>query len=251
MTDTTALHGSTALVTGGTSGIGRATAVALAARGAHVVLSGRDRARGDDVVAGIRANGGKADFVQTSLDDEESARELARQATELGGGHVDILVNNAGIFPFGPTHEATEKDFDAAYTVNVKAPFFLVAELAPQMAARGGGAIVNVTTMVAEFGQAQMALYGSSKAALVLLTKSWAAEYGPSGVRVNAVSPGPTRTEGTAAMGEGLDQLAALAPAGRPGTPEEIANAIAYLVGNEASFVHGAVLPVDGGRVAV
>jgi NAD(P)-dependent dehydrogenase (short-subunit alcohol dehydrogenase family) len=119
------------------------------------------------------------------------------------------------------------------------------------MAARGRGAIVNVTTMVAEFGQAEMALYGSSKAALVLLTKSWAAEYGPSGVRVNAVSPGPTRTEGTAAMGEGLDQLAALAPAGRPGTPEEIANAVVYLAGNEASFVHGAVLPVDGGRIAV
>jgi NAD(P)-dependent dehydrogenase (short-subunit alcohol dehydrogenase family) len=110
---------------------------------------------------------------------------------------------------------------------------------------------VNVTTMVAEFGAPQMALYGSSKAALVLLTKSWAAEYGPSGVRVNAVSPGPTRTEGTAGMGEALDQLASAAPAGRPALPEEIASAIVYLAGDEASFVHGALLPVDGGRVAV
>jgi NAD(P)-dependent dehydrogenase (short-subunit alcohol dehydrogenase family) len=96
-----------------------------------------------------------------------------------------------------------------------------------------------------------MALYGSSKAALVLLTKSWAAEYGPSGVRVNAVSPGPTRTEGSAPLGDGLDQLASVTPAGRPAMPEEIATAVTYLVSDAASFVHGAVLPVDGGRVAI
>jgi NAD(P)-dependent dehydrogenase (short-subunit alcohol dehydrogenase family) len=96
-----------------------------------------------------------------------------------------------------------------------------------------------------------MGLYGSSKAALVLLTKSWAAEYGPQGVRVNAVSPGPTRTEGTVPMGDSLDQLAALGPAGRPGAPEEIADAITFLATDRASFVHGAVLPVDGGRIAV
>jgi NAD(P)-dependent dehydrogenase (short-subunit alcohol dehydrogenase family) len=106
---------------------------------------------------------------------------------------VDILVNSAGVFPFGPARDATGANFDWVYDVNVKVPFFLVAELAPKMAARGYGSIVNVTTMVAEFGAPQMALYGSSKAALVLLTKSWAAEYGPSGVRVNAVSPGPIR----------------------------------------------------------
>jgi NAD(P)-dependent dehydrogenase (short-subunit alcohol dehydrogenase family) len=189
--------------------------------------------------------------VPADLGDEASARQLARRATELGGGRVDILVNNAGIFPFGPTHEASETDFDRAFAVNVKAPFFLVAELAPAMAKRGHGAIINVTTMVAEFGAPEMALYGSSKAALVLLTKSWAAEYGPAGVRVNAVSPGPTRTEGTAPMGEALDQLASAAPSGRPGLPEEIAAAITYLASDGASFVHGAVLPVDGGRIAV
>ena len=118
------------------------------------------------------------------------------------------------------------------------------------MAERGSGAIVNVTTMVADFGVDGMALYGSTKAALTLLTKAWAAEFGPAGVRVNAVSPGPTRTEGTAVMGEALDQLAALAPAGRPATPEEIAAGIVFLAGDEASFVHGAVLAADGGRAA-
>jgi NAD(P)-dependent dehydrogenase (short-subunit alcohol dehydrogenase family) len=248
---TAKLTGATALVTGGNSGIGRSTAIALADLGAHVVLTGRDSVRGEEAVSAIRSRGGKADFVAASLSDEKSARALARRAVELGGGHVDILVNNAGIFPFGPTHEATEADFDTVYDVNVKAPFFLVAELAPAMAKRGKGAIINITTMVAEFGQANMALYGSSKAALGLLTKSWAAEYGPSGVRVNAVSPGPTRTEGTAPMGDALDQLAAAAPHGRPGLPEEIASAVAYLASDDASFVYGAVLPVDGGRLAV
>lgn len=244
------LKGKTALVTGGNSGIGRAVATALAGRGAHVVLTGRDAARGEQAAA-IRAAGGTADFVKADPVDETSARALARQAEDLGGGHVDILVNNAGIFPFGPTHDATENDFDQVFSLNVKVPFFLVAELAPKMAARGSGTIVNVTTMMAEFGMPNMALYGSSKAALVLLTKSWAAEYGPSGVRVNAVSPGPTRTEGTAVMGEALDQLASAAPAGRPGTPDEIASAVAYLASEEASFVHGVLLPLDGGRVAV
>jgi NAD(P)-dependent dehydrogenase (short-subunit alcohol dehydrogenase family) len=246
----TDLAGTTALVTGATSGIGRATAVTLAGRGAHVLVSGRDAARGDAVVAAIRAAGGKADFIAADLADGDSVRALASQAAGLGGGHVDILVNNAGVFPFGPTQDASDADIDTVYAVNVKAPFILVGELAPAMAARGKGAIVNVLTMVAHFGVPGMALYGSSKAALTLLTKSWATEFGPSGVRVNAVSPGPTRTEGTEPMGSQLDVLASMAPAGRPAAPEEIASAISYLAGDEASFVHGAVLDVDGGRNA-
>ncbi|MBE7187759.1 SDR family NAD(P)-dependent oxidoreductase [Jatrophihabitans endophyticus] len=247
----TDLAGTTALVTGATSGIGRAAALALAARGAHVVVPGRDTARGDATVVAIREAGGTADFAAAELTDAISAHRLAARATELGGGHVDILVNSAGIFPFGPTADSTQADVDSVLAVNVAAPYFLVGALAPEMAARGHGAIINVTTMVAEFGAAGMGLYGASKAALVLLTKSWAAEYGPAGVRVNAVSPGPTRTEGTAAMGEALDQLAAAGPAGRPAQPEEIAQAIVFLATDAASFVHGAVLPADGGRIAV
>ncbi|MFI5695332.1 SDR family NAD(P)-dependent oxidoreductase [Kribbella sp. NPDC051586] len=243
--------GRTALVTGGNSGIGRAVAEQLARRGAHVVISGRDVARGTKAAEEIRAGGGTADFVRADLADLEDVRSLAKQAIELGGGKVDVLVNNAGIFPFGPTAELADSDFDAVYAVNVRAPFYLVAELAPGMAARGSGAIVNVTTMVAYFGMAGMAAYGSSKAAVELLTKAWAAEFGAAGVRVNAVSPGPTRTEGTAVMGDNLDGLAGTTPLQRVGRPEEIAAGIVFLASDEASLIHGATLPIDGGRLAV
>jgi NAD(P)-dependent dehydrogenase (short-subunit alcohol dehydrogenase family) len=241
----------TALITGGTSGIGRATASKLARLGIHVLVVGRDAERGKKTVEEIRAAGGKADFILSDLRDADSARQVARRAIELGDGHVDILINNVGIYPFGPTHEMTEEQFDHVFSLNVKVPYFLVAELAPLMAQRGKGAIVNLSTMVADYGAPGMSLYGSSKAAINLLTKTWAAEYGPSGVRVNAVSPGPTRTEGTDAMGEGLEQLAAQAPAHRPASAEEIAEAIAFLATDRASFIYGAKLAVDGGRTAI
>lgn len=241
----------TALITGGTSGIGRGTANKLAQLGIHVLVVGRNAERGSKTVEEIRRSGGTADFIASDLHDATSAREVAKKAIELGRGHVDILINNAGMFPFGPTHEMTEDLFDRVFSLNVKAPYFLVAELAPLMAKRGKGAIVNVSTMVADYGAPGMSLYGSSKAAINLLTKAWAAEYGPKGVRVNVVSPGPTRTEGTEAMGEGLEQLAAQAPAGRPATADEIAEAIVFLATDRSSFVYGAKLSVDGGRTAI
>ena len=241
----------TALITGGTSGIGRATANKLAQLGIHVLVVGRNAERGEKTVDAIRAAGGKADFISADLQDAAGARTVAKKAIELGSGHVDILVNNAGIYPFGPTHEMTEEQFDRVFSINVKVPYFLAAELAPLMAKKGKGAIVNLSTMAADYGALGMSLYGSSKAAINLLTKTWAAEYGPSGVRVNAVSPGPTRTEGTDAMGEGLEQLAAQAPAGRPATADEIAEAIVFLATDRASFIHGAKLAVDGGRTAI
>src|SRR5262245_17486761 len=173
----------TALITGGTSGIGRATANKLAQLGVHVVVVGRNAERGEKTIAEIREAGGQADFIPSDLRDASSAREVARRAIELGGGQVDIVINSAGIFPSGPTHETTEETFDAVYSLNVKVPFFLVAALAPLMAQRGKGAIDNVSTMVADYGAAGFSLYGSSKAAIHLLTKAWSAEYGPKRVR--------------------------------------------------------------------
>ena len=188
----------------------------------HVLVVGRNPEPGEKTIVEIRRAGGQADFLSADLRDAASARDVAKRAVELGNGHIDILINNAAIYPFGPTHEMTEELFDRVYSVNVKAPYFLVAELAPLMAKRGKGAIVNLSTMAADYGASGMSLYGSSKAAINLLTKTWAAEYGPSGVRVIAVSPGPTRTEGTDRMAEGLEQLAAQAPAGLPRQPTRL-----------------------------
>jgi NAD(P)-dependent dehydrogenase (short-subunit alcohol dehydrogenase family) len=240
------LSGKRALVTGGTSGIGRATAEALAREGAYVLISGRNAARGAEVVAAIEASGGRAEFVPANLESSEDVRALAKRADT-----VDILVNNAGVFPAGATHELSEASLDAAFAVNVKAPFLLTGAIAPSMVTRGGGTIINVTTMAAEFGMAGLSAYGASKAALALLTKAWAAEYGPKGVRVNAISPGPTRTPGTDAMGEGFTAIVSTIPLGRAADAREIADAITFLASNKASYLNGAVIPVDGGRVAV
>ena len=221
-------NNSTALITGGTSGIGLATAKKLAKLGIHVLVVGRNAERGKKAVDEIRTAGGKADFISSELLGADSAREVARKAIELGSGHVDILINNAGIYPFGPTHEMTEEQFDRVFSTNVKAPYFLVAALAPLMAERGKGAIVNLSTMAADYGAPGMSLYGSSKAAINLLTKTWAAEYGPKGVRVNAVSPAHAHG-GYGGDGRGSRTTAAQAPAGRPATADEIAEAIVFL----------------------
>jgi len=204
------LRGKRALVTGATSGIGRATAEALAREGAHVLISGRSDARGAEVVAAIEAAGGQAEFVRADLESPGDVRALAERAVD-----VDILVNNAGVFPGGATHELPEASLDETFAVNVKAPFLLTAAIAPRMVERGGGTIINVTSMVAEFGMAGLSAFGASKAAVALLAKAWAAEYGPKGVRVNAVSPGPTKTPGTDAQGDAFDAIVSTIPLGR------------------------------------
>jgi len=245
------LTGRHALVTGASSGIGKATAVELARNGARVIVTGRDAPRSEEVVTAIRADGGAADFIALDLDDAQAARTLARQALELGDGQIDMLVNNAGWGVLAPTPGFDESTFDGIIGTNLKVPFYLVGELAPAMAERGNGAIVNVSSTAGELGTPGMGVYGASKAALNLLTKSWAAEFGPLGVRVNAVSPGTVRTRSTARMGELLDQFGAQSPAGYVAQPEQIATVIAFLASDAASYMHGAIVYIDGGRSAV
>jgi NAD(P)-dependent dehydrogenase (short-subunit alcohol dehydrogenase family) len=241
----------TALVTGATSNIGRAIAVSFAEEGAHVIVSGRNPERGAEVLGEIRASGGRADFVAIDLDGSSKAsHDLAAQATQLLGGHIDVLVNNAGIFPSPSTAATDEATFDRVYAVNVKAPFFLTAVIAPAMAERGGGAIINLGSWVARLGIPVGSLYSSTKGAMETLTRAWAAEFGPAGVRVNAIAPGVILQSDRAGE-HPAEAMMRGTPAGASGSPDAVANAAVYLASDEAAFVHGTVIDVDGGRVGV
>jgi NAD(P)-dependent dehydrogenase (short-subunit alcohol dehydrogenase family) len=253
------LDGKTALVTGATSNIGRAIAVAFGSERAHVIVSGRDAGRGAAVVNEIESAGGRATFIAAVLDGSAAAsRQLASAATEAAGGRLDVLVNNAGIYPGGSTVETDEATFDEVYAVNVKAPYFLTAAIAPAMAGRGTGAVINLGSWIARLGIPVGSLYSSTKGALETLTRAWAAEFGPAGVRVNAISPGvivAPPSAGNDGAGAEIARRAGVmmrgTPANATGTPESIAHAAVYLASDEARFVHGTVIDVDGGRVGV
>jgi NAD(P)-dependent dehydrogenase (short-subunit alcohol dehydrogenase family) len=246
------LLGRSALVTGSTDGIGAGIARALADEGAYVIVSGRNAVRGEKVVAEIAERGGSAVFVRADLaGGGAAARELADAAQAAADGPLDILVNNAAmLIAPGPTAEIDEDVIDGALAVNVKSVILLTGLIAPGMASRGEGAIVNVGSINGLVGMAGSALYSATKAAIHSLTKSWAAEYGPSGVRVNTVAPGPTLTERTAAFADRIAPIIARTPSRRMGTTEEVAKAVVFLASDEASNIHGATLSVDGGLSA-
>ena len=240
--------GKVALVTGATGGIGSATARLLAARGAQVVAAGRDQRRGDALVSEIVGSGGLARFVAAEFSQVQSVRQLASSA-----GEVDILINNAAVFPVAATAQQEADGLDQALAVNVRAPYLLTAALAPAMAAKGSGSIINVSTMAARIGMAGLSTYSATKGALEALTRAWAAEFSPSGVRVNTVSPGPTRTDMVlATMGEeGAMQVAGTTLLGRLAAPEEIAEGVVFLASDRSTFVTGATVAVDAGRTAI
>ena len=239
------LMGQRALVTGATSGIGRAVALLLAREGAEVLVHGRDAARGAETVQEITAFGGKASFVAADLTDADDVQRLANDV-----GDVDILINNAGISVFAPTGEFDIVAFDKMFASNVRAPFFLVAALAPGMAARGRGSIVSLSSMAGGVGLVGGAAYGATKASLEAMTRAWAAEYSASGVRVNAIAPGPVYTP-TPSGPEFIAALGETTPMHRASQPEEIAEVIAFLASARASYITGATVAVDGGRRAV
>lgn len=243
--------GRTAIVTGSTSGIGEAIARVLAASGATVVVSGRDQARAQRVVDTITAAGGMAHVVTVDLGGSyDDLRGFAAKATEALGGRVDILVNNAGLYPVTATEGLADADLDAMLAVNVRAPHVLVGVVAPAMVERGSGVIVNVGSWMARVGSPYGAMYTATKAALEQLTRAWAAEYGPRGVRVNTVAPGATLTPGNANSEAILDQMTASTVAGRPVRPVDIAMGVRYLASEDAAFVYGTTLDVDGGLLA-
>jgi NAD(P)-dependent dehydrogenase (short-subunit alcohol dehydrogenase family) len=239
------LEGERALVTGATSGIGRAVALQLAREGAEVVIHGRDEDRGAQTVDAIISAGGKASFVAADLTVAADVQWLAGEV-----GDVDILINNAGISLFAPTAEFDLSALDRMLASNVRAPFILVGALAPGMAARGHGSIVSVSSMAGAVGLVGGAAYGATKASLEAMTRAWAAEYSASGVRVNAIAPGPVYTP----TPSGRDFITAIGDTTamrRASEPEEIAEVIAFLASPRASYITGATVAADGGRTAI
>lgn len=240
MTRSMELQGKRTLITGGTAGIGLACARLFAKEGAEVTICGRDAERGHAAAAGIGR------FLQADLADLSSLRSLINQA-----GEVDILVNNAALFPGAMTVEQDIEVLRRTFDVNVVGTYFLTQGLVTGMLARGHGSIVNVTSLVASKGVPGASAYSASKAALESLTRTWATEFAAHGVRVNSVAPGPTRTEGVAAVwGDTNEELGRGLPLGRTGAPEEIAEAVLYLASPRASFITGALLHADGGGAA-
>ena len=237
------LEGKVALVTGATSGIGQAAALQLAAQGATVIVHGRDLRRGAAVVAEIEKSGGSARFVSADLAGPEEALRLAEEA-----GDVDILINNAGFAWFGPSAKLAANTLDRLFAANVQAPYLLVSVLAPKMVARGEGVIINLASRAGTVGQPDSAAYGATKAALASLARSWAAEYGPAGIRVNAISPGPVYTN--AANRQLFEASAQTTLLGRAAEPQEIADLIGFLASSRATYITGTNIAVDGGLAA-
>ncbi|HME75334.1 MAG TPA: SDR family oxidoreductase [Mycobacterium sp.] len=245
MTSATAvrdLEGKVALVTGATSGIGQAAALQLAAQGATVIVHGRDANRGAAVVAELENIGGTARFVGADLTEPTEALRLAEEV-----GDVDILVNNAGFAWFGPSAKLPVDTLAQLFAANVQAPYLLVSVLGPKMAARGDGVIINIASRAGIVGQPNTAAYGATKAAVASFARSWATEYGPAGVRVNAISPGPVYTN--AAERDLFDALAGTTVLGRAAEPSEVAEVIGFLASPRASYITGVNVPVDGGRM--
>jgi NAD(P)-dependent dehydrogenase (short-subunit alcohol dehydrogenase family) len=237
------LEAKVALVTGATSGIGQAAAMQLAAQGASVIVHGRDAYRGAAVVAEIENGGGSARFVGADLSRPAEALRLAGEV-----GDVDILVNNAGFAWFGPSAQLAANTLDQLFAANVQAPYLLVSVLAPKMVARGNGVIINIASRAGTVGQPDSAAYGATKAALASLARSWAAEYGPAGIRVNAISPGPVYTN--AAKRQLFEASAQTTLLGRAAEPQEIADLIGFLASSRAAYITGTNIAVDGGLAA-
>ncbi|MBM6756893.1 3-oxoacyl-[acyl-carrier-protein] reductase [Collinsella tanakaei] len=241
------LSGKTAIVTGGSRGIGRAICLELAHRGANIVFSyAGNKAAADETVALLEEAGATARAVQGDVTSADAAKELVDAAKELGG--VDILVNNAGITRDKLAARMSEEDFDAVIATNLKGAFLMTkAVLRPMMRAKSG-AIVNMASVVGIMGNAGQANYAASKAGLIGMTKSVAREVASIGIRVNAVAPGFIETDMTAAMPEAAQQaMCSAIPVARPGKPEDVARAVAFLVSDDAAYITGQVLAVDGG----
>ena len=243
------LAGRVAVITGGSQGIGRATAIRFVEEGASVVVADVNEERGAAVVEDLEKQGGTVRFVQTDVSHREQAEALAGQV-HAAFGRIDILVNNAGITRDARLVKMSAEDFDAVVAVNLKGVFNCTQAVVPSMIEAGYGRILTAASVVGRYGNFGQTNYVAAKAGVVGMTKTWARELGPKGITVNAVAPGFIETDMVAAVPEKvLEMFREKTPLRRLGTPADIANAYLFLASDEAAFITGAVLSVDGGLV--
>ena len=245
------LAGKTALVTGANTGLGQAIAVALADAGADIAAAGRTRP--DATAETVRAAGRRLEFLPIDLRDSKACGGLVADAVRLFG-RIDVLVNNAGLIRRNDALEFTEADWDEVLDVNLKSVFFLSTAAARAMLERGaGGKIINIASMLSFQGGVRVASYTASKSGIAGLTKLLANEWGPRGINVNAIAPGYFVTNNTTALRADARrnaEILARIPAGRWGEPEDLAGAAVFLASPASDYVHGVILPVDGGWLA-
>ena len=240
-----------AIITGGSSGIGRATAVALAKEGVNVAIAARRTKEGEETVQLVKEAGSDGVFVKTDVANEDDVRALVEKTVKTYD-RLDYAFNNAGIGEtMTPLVEQTSNVFDQIMNVNVKGVWLSMKYEIPEMIRTGGGAIVNTSSGAGVIGYPQQPIYIASKHAVLGLTKSAALEYAKSGIRINAIAPGVTETEMVERVDKQLiEHLKSITPIGRIGDPQEIANAVVWLLSDKASFVLGHTLIVDGGAVS-
>lgn len=250
------LEGKVALITGGTSGIGSATAMRFATEGAAVAITGRNPERGEQVVEDIAAKGGKALFIRSDVRLADDCRQAVDQTLEHFG-KIDILFNNAGVFHPKNIPDCTEEEWDETIDSSLKGAFLMSKYTIPSMIENGGGSIIHTSSGWGVLGGDKAAAYCAAKGGLIVMAKAMAIDHGPDGIRVNCVCPGdvltPMLPDDAVKRGMSWDDYAAGAadrPLGRIGTADDIANAVLYLASDEASFVTGEALVVDGGGVA-
>ena len=250
------LKGKVALITGGTSGIGSATAIRFAAEGAAVAITGRNSERGEQVIRDIVANDGEALFIQSDVRIADDCRQAVEQTLERFG-RIDVLFNNAGVFHPKSIPDCTEEEWDETIDSSLKGAFLMSKYVLPSMIERGSGSIIHTSSGWGILGGNKAAAYCAAKGGLIVMAKAMAIDHGPDGIRVNCVCPGdvltPMLADDAAKRGMSWDDYAVDAadrPLGRIGTAEDIANAVLYLASDESSFVTGDALVVDGGGVA-
>lgn len=251
------LKGKTAIITGGGTGIGKATALLFAEEGANVLITGRREEKLREVKEEAGENGERIDILSCDVSREEDCKKTVEHAVEKWGG-IDILFNNAGVLYASPTHETDTETWEKIFDINVKGTYLMSKYAVPHMLVRGGGAIVNNSSVVGLKGMPGLAAYVASKGAVTQLTRSMALEYAAQGIRVNAVCPGAIETPmvvedffGNVEDPESAKQyLLSLHPVGRLGKPEEIAHSVMFLVDDNVKFMTGNMLSVDGGWIA-